>query len=80
MRCERGHVVGQVAAGEQSAVNGRVECLHPAIKHFRKTGVGRDLSDREARIGQQFRGSAGGEQLNAKRMQRLGKFNDTGLV
>ena len=34
----------------------------------------------QAGLKQQFGGAAGGQQLDAQRMQRLGKFEDAGFV
>ena len=46
-----------------------------AIEHFRKAGVVGDFGHRQARIRQQARRAAGGQQLDAQRMQRLGEFD-----
>jgi hypothetical protein len=39
-----------------------------------------DLGDRQAGVGQQLGGAAGGQQLDAQRMQRAREFDDAGLV
>ena len=73
-------VGGHVATGQDAAVNLRVQRLHPAVEHLGKAGVVGHLGDRQARLGQQLRGAAGGQQLHAERVQRAGEVDDAGLV
>ena len=76
----RGHVLGAVAAREQAAVDRRVQRLDAAVEHLRKAGVLGDLGDGEAGAGEQLRGAAGREQLDAERCQLARELDDAGLV
>ena len=57
-----------------------VQGLDAAIEHLGELCHFRHFGDGQARIGQQFGGAAGGQQLDAQRMQGLGKFNDASFV
>ena len=59
------HVLGKVAPRQYAAVHFRMQRLHAAIEHFRKTGVVGHFGDRHAVIGQQFCGAAGRQQIDA---------------
>ena len=50
---------------EEPAVNFRMQRFHPAIEHFRKTGVRAKIGYREARLTQRLPGAAGGNQFHA---------------
>ena len=78
--CERRHVLGHVAPRQQAAVDLRVQRLHAAVEHLGKAGVLGHLGDRQAGVGQQLGGAAGGQQLDAERVQRAREFDDAGLV
>ncbi|ABA48884.1 hypothetical protein BURPS1710b_3404 [Burkholderia pseudomallei 1710b] len=80
VRFERLHVLGQVAAGEDAAVHLRVQRLHAPIEHFREAGVVGHFGDGQARVGEQFRGAARRQQLDAERGQRFREVDDAGLV
>jgi hypothetical protein len=77
---ERGHVLRQVAAGQEAAVHARVQGLDAAVQHFREAGDLRPPRSRAGLSGQQLGGAAGGQQLDALSVQGLGKFDDAGLV
>ena len=80
VRLHRGFVAGVAADVKQSAVNFRMQRLHPAIEHFGKAGVFADVLHREARLAQGARRAAGGNQFHAGRGQRLGEGNQPGFV
>jgi len=73
-------MLGQVAAGQQAAVDLGVQGLDPAVHHFREAGVLGHLGDRQAVVGQQLGGAAGGQQRGTEGVQLLRKFEDAGLV
>lgn len=58
----------------------RVQGFYASIHHFRETGVVGDFGHRQAFICQQASGSAGREQFDATLGERLGEFDDTGLI
>src|SRR6185436_3424 len=68
------------AAGEDAAVDFRVQRLDAAIHHFGKAGHVADVDHRQAGIGQRFRGSAGRDQLEAPRKERFPKRNQAGFI
>jgi hypothetical protein len=68
-----------VAPRQQAAVDLRVQRLDAAVEHLGEAGVRRDLGDGDAFPGQQLRGAAGGENLDAERGERPGEVNDAGL-
>jgi hypothetical protein len=59
---QRRHVLGHVAPRQQAAVHLRVQRLHAAVEHLGEAGVVGHLGDRQAGIGQQLGGAAGGQQ------------------
>ena len=69
-----------VAAAEDATVYLGMQGLDPAIHHLGEAGVVGDLGHRQARVGQQLGGSAGGEQGHATLVECLGKFQDASLV
>ena len=77
---DRRHVLGAVAAREQAAVDRRVQRLDAAVEHLREAGVLGDLGHRQAGAGEQLRGAAGREQLDAERRQLARELDDAGLV
>ncbi|MNM83567.1 hypothetical protein D3C81_956300 [compost metagenome] len=77
---QRGHVLGQVAAGQDATVHLRVQRLHAAVQHFRKAGVVGHLRHGQAGVGQQLGGAAGGKQHHAERVQVAREIDDAGLV
>ncbi len=77
---QRRHVFGQVAAGQDAAVHLRVQGLDAAVEHFREAGVVGHFRHGQAGLGEQLGGAAGGEELDARAVQRTGKVDDAGLV
>ena len=65
---------------EQAAVHLRVQRLHAAVEHLGEARHLGHLGHRQALVGQQLGGAAGGQQLDAQRVQGLGEFDDAGLV
>ena len=80
VRANRRLVVCVAAEVEQPAVNLGVERLHPAVQHFRKTGVGAQVGDVQARLAQRLGGAAGGNQFHTCRRQRLGQRDESRLI
>jgi len=80
MRLERGHVLGQLAARQQAAMHLGVQGLHAAVQHLGELRDLGHLGHGQALVGQELGRATGGQQLDAQRMQRLGKFNDAGFV
>ncbi len=61
MGVERGHMIRLGAHGENPAGDPRMNSLHAAIEHFRKSGDISDFSEAlDAGLFQGFMGSAGG--------------------
>ncbi|MNN62550.1 hypothetical protein D3C81_1778620 [compost metagenome] len=77
---QRGHVLGQVAARQDAAMDLRVQRLDAAVEHFREAGVVGHLRHGQAAVGQQLGGAAGGKQRDAERVQFAREFDDAGLV
>ena len=78
--CKCRHVLGQVAARQQAAMHLGVQRLDAAVEHFGKAGDLGHLGHGQALVGQQLGGAAGGNQLDAQRVQGLGEFDDAGFV
>ncbi len=77
---QRSHVLGHIAPGQQAAVHHGVQGLDAAIQHLGKTGEFGRFGDRQARVGQQLGGAAGGNESDAQAVQGLRKFNNAGFV
>ena len=75
-----GHVRGQIAPRQQSAVDLRMQRLDAAVEHFGETGVIGHLRDRYTVVGQQLGGSAGGQDAHAESGQASGELDETALV
>jgi hypothetical protein len=65
---------------KQPAVDFRVQRLHPAIEHFRETGVLADVLYREARLPQGFSRSAGRNEFHPDGGQGLSERDQPVLV
>ena len=65
MTLERGQIVGTIAAGQDAAVERRVQRLHAAVHHLGKAGEVRDARDGQAGVGQGTRRAAGRDELEA---------------
>ena len=63
-----------VANGKKSAMNTRVQRLHPPVHDFGETGHGRNVSNLASRLAQGARRASGRNQLNTVAGQSLGKF------
>ncbi len=72
--------VVDAATAEDTAVDFRVQGLHPAIHHFRETGVVRHFHSVHGVVAQQLEGTAGGENLHAQGLQFTSEIKDPGLV
>ena len=75
-----GHVLGQVATGQDAAMHLRVQGLDAAVEHFREAGVVADFGDVQAGVLEHLGGAAGGQQLDALGGEALGEFENTRLV
>ena len=76
----RGLVDRVAAQVEQSAVNPRVQRLHPTVQHLREAGVLGDVAHRQAGITNRLSGSTGGEQFHAGRHEGAGEGDESGFV
>ena len=75
-----GHVLGEIAAGQDATVHFRVQGLDAAIEHFREAGVVGHFGHGQAVVGQHFGGAAGGQELDAHGGQRASEVQHTGFV
>src|SRR5689334_19978001 len=73
-------MIRSIAAGENAAVDVRVQRLHAAVHHLGKPGQVRHIRHREARFCQRARGAAGGDELEAARCESACEIDDAGLV
>ena len=77
---DRREMLGPVAAGEQGAVDGRVQRLQPAIEQLGEAGDlvhGDDVDSGGTKRG---RRAAGGDDLPPELSETLGKGDDPALV
>src|SRR3990172_6515486 len=74
------HVVVPVTAAENSAVDLWVERFESAVEHLREAGVGGDLVHFQAGTFQVLASAAAGVELDSRRSQSLGKFNQLRLI
>ena len=77
---EVGQVLGLGPVGQDPAVDGGVEGLHPAAQHLGRAGEDGHLDVVDTGLGQGGRGAAARDQLPAQVGQALGQFDQTGLV
>ena len=75
----RREVVGPVPAGQDAAVDRRVQRLDPAVHHLGKAGDVGDVDDRQSRGGQGLGGAAGGDQFDAEGGQSAAERRPAGL-
>ncbi len=73
-------VRGVAAHGEQTAMDLGMQRLHPPVHHLGHAGDIGDVDDLEARLAQQFGGTAGGDELDALGAQASGKLHHARLV
>src|SRR5262245_4011703 len=69
-----------VSQGENSAMNSWVECLYPAVHHFRKPSDFGNILDGNSVLAQQRSRAAGGNDLNTQVRQGPGKLYDAFLI
>ncbi len=74
------HRVIDSAAAQDAAVHFWMQGFHPAVHHFRKTRVIRYFGDGYIMFGQQFRGTAGGEQFDSQAVQAAAKLENAGFI
>ena len=80
MALHRRGVIGFVAQRQKPAMHHRMQCLDPAIHHFRKVGDVGNVADRQPRLTQRLGGAAGRDQHYAMRRQLAREINQPGLV
>src|SRR5262249_48026440 len=78
--CQCMQVLDVVAPREDAAVNARMERLHAAVHHLRKSGDGRHIRHREAGIEERPRCTAGGHELESARGQATAEVDDASFV
>jgi hypothetical protein len=69
-----------VADGEQAAMDGRMQRLDAAVHDLGKAGDVRNVPDGYALRRDRLRRAAGGDQLDASRMERAGQLGEPRLV
>jgi hypothetical protein len=74
------HRIVHAPATQQPAMDFRVQRLDAAVHDLGKTGVGRDFGDRQPGLLERLVSAAGGEQFYLQGGERLGEFEETGLV
>ena len=70
----------QVATTEDTAMDLRMQRLHPTVHHFREAGVIGDFHSVDGIVPQQFVSTAGGQDFHAQRTEFAGEIDNTGLV
>ena len=75
-----GFVLRVAANVEQASMHARVQRLHSAIEHLRKTGQFADVLDRQTGLAQRLCRPAGRNQLNPKTFERPRKFDEPAFV
>ena len=73
-------VLGQVAPGQDAAMDLRHQRLHPAVHDLGEAGVVGHVDHGEAGVAQCLGGAAGGQDFHAARGQSLGEFHQSGFV
>src|SRR5262249_50700906 len=69
-------MLGDVAAGEDRAVDLGMQRLHAAVQHLRKACGLRDVDDPHPRVADRLRGAPGREDLDAKRGPNPGGLDE----
>ncbi len=75
-----GQMAFQVAAGQDAAMDARVQRLDAAVHHLGEAGIVADFGHRHAGVAKLLGGTAGREDLDAARGERLTERNEPGLV
>ncbi len=73
-------VVAAVAAGEDAAVNQRMQRLDAPVHHLGEAGDVGDVGHRQPGLGQRAGGAAGGDQFQAAPAQPVGQVDQAGFV
>ena len=73
-------VVVNAATTEDTAMDFRVQGLHPTVHHFRKTCVVRHFNSGNTVVLQQLERTASGEDLDAEGFQFTGEIKDSGFI
>ncbi len=79
MPCVGHHRVVGAATAEQAAMNLGMKRFDTPIHDFRKAGVARDFFYRDARLRQQLRGAAGGQNLDVAFRELTRQLHDAVL-
>ena len=74
------HVLGLVAAGEEAAVDGRVQGLDAAVEDLGEAGEVGDGAGGDAGLGEVLEGAAGRDDLEAERDEAAGEVGRAGLI
>ena len=80
VRLQRRTMAGIVPAGENAAVDRRMQGLDPSVHDLGKAGVVRDIGDRDTGLTQDARRAAGGQDGDAKARKRGRECFESGLV
>ncbi len=74
------HGIVRAAPAEQAAVHPGMQRLDAPVHDLREPGVAGYVAHRQACLAQQLRRAAGGQQLDARPVERAGEFRHAGLV
>jgi hypothetical protein len=80
MFCDSGFMLFVTSDIEESTVNQRMKGLHPAIQHFRETGVLTDVFDGQTRLAKNPGGTSGGKEFDPGVGEGLGEGDEPRLV
>src|SRR5206468_5828525 len=75
-----GAVRSDLAAMKNTAVDLRMQRLHPAVEHLGKPGEVRDVAHRDSLLPQQLRGAARRDKFDAHAGQLAGKLYESALI
>ena len=79
LRLDRVEVVGPVAAGQDAAVNLRMQRLDPAVHHLGKPGDVGHVGDRQPGLGDGLRRAPGGDELDPSGGEAAGEVDQAVL-
>src|SRR5215472_15968218 len=77
---QRGEMIRLLAPGQKAAMNGRVQCLDPAVEELCSAGDLCYLGDRQSGGHERARRSACRDECDAARRERAGERDNPGLV
>ena len=80
MGLHRGTVIGIVADRQQSAMDGGMQGLDPAIHDFGKAGDLAHIADGQPRFGERLACAAGGDEFDAGLGELAGEVDNAALV